>query len=62
MFQRLDDPDNPQYWYQIQDGDLAGKPSTNGIQINGKPQQIRLLQSGDVITFGPDSRATYWMR
>lgn len=62
VFQRVDAPETAQYWYQIQDGDLAGKPSTNGIKINGQPQLIRLLQSGDVISFGPHSRAVYWMR
>jgi tetratricopeptide (TPR) repeat protein len=69
VFQRVDDPIDPrsttgqsQYHYQIQDGDLAGKPSTNGIQVNGTTQQIRLLQSGDVVSFGPQSRVTYWLR
>jgi tetratricopeptide (TPR) repeat protein len=62
VFQRVDDADRSQYHYQVMDGDLAGKPSTNGIQVNGKPQQIRLLQSGDVVTFGPKVRATYWLR
>jgi Tfp pilus assembly protein PilF len=69
VFQRVDTPadcpttsEPPQYHYQIQDGDLAGKPSTNGIQVNGKPQQIRLLQSGDIVTFGAQSRVTYWLR
>jgi tetratricopeptide (TPR) repeat protein len=62
VFQRIDDPDGQQYSYQVQDGDLAGKPSTNGMQVNGKPQQVRALQSGDVVSFGPQSQATYWLR
>lgn len=62
VFQRIDDAHSQQYSYQVQDGDLAGKPSTNGVQVNGKPQQVRSLQSGDVVTFGPQSQATYWLR
>ncbi len=69
VFQRLDAPadrptasDSQQYHYQIQDGDRAGKPSTNGVQVNGQPQQIRRLQSGDIVTFGAQSRVTYWLR
>ncbi len=62
VFQRIDDPQSQQYSYQVQDGDLAGKPSTNGIQVNGKSQQVRSLQSGDVVSFGPQSQATYWLR
>jgi tetratricopeptide (TPR) repeat protein len=69
VFQRVDAPadcpttsEPPQYHYQIQDGDLAGKPSTNGVQVNGKPQQVRLLQSGDIVTFGAQSQVTYWLR
>jgi tetratricopeptide (TPR) repeat protein len=62
VLQRVDLPDRSDYHYQIKDGDLAGKPSKNGIQINGQPHQIRQLQAGDVVVFGPDCRGTFQRR
>jgi tetratricopeptide (TPR) repeat protein len=50
-----------QYTYRIQDGDVGNRPSTNGIQINGQKQPTWALSHGDVITFGPKTRATYRM-
>jgi pSer/pThr/pTyr-binding forkhead associated (FHA) protein len=41
------------------DGDLVGRPSTNGLLINGQKLTTHQLKSGDVITFGPDAKATY---
>jgi tetratricopeptide (TPR) repeat protein len=49
------------YGYRIQDGDEAGKPSTNGLQVNGKRADQQDLRSGDVVTFGPKTTATFWM-
>ncbi|MFM2432162.1 MAG: hypothetical protein RLZZ511_3376 [Cyanobacteriota bacterium] len=62
VLRRIEGPDQSIYHYQIQDGDLAGKPSKNGVQVNGKPQQIRQLQAGDVVVFGPDCRAIFQVR
>jgi tetratricopeptide (TPR) repeat protein len=45
--------------YKIVDGDSQGKPSTNGILINGQRQHSHDLQTGDSIIFGPQARATY---
>ncbi len=45
--------------YKIVDGDLQGKPSTNGILINGQRQHAHDLQTSDLIIFGPQARATY---
>jgi tetratricopeptide (TPR) repeat protein len=48
-----------QYGYSVQDGDVAGNPSTNGLQINGTRSSQQELRSGDVITFGPRTMATF---
>jgi tetratricopeptide (TPR) repeat protein len=45
--------------YKIVDGDSQGKPSTNGILINGQRQHSHDLHTGDSIIFGPQARATY---
>ncbi|NJM44780.1 MAG: tetratricopeptide repeat protein [Alkalinema sp. RU_4_3] len=50
---------NGQYTYRIQDGDPQGNPSTNGIQINGQKQPTWELHHGDVVVFGPKTRATF---
>ncbi|MFS8775431.1 FHA domain-containing protein [Synechococcus sp. W65.1] len=48
-----------EYSYRILDGDLEGRPSTNGLLINGQKVSTHQLKSGDVISFGPDAKATY---
>ena len=48
-----------QYSYRILDGDLEGKPSTNGLTVNGQKVNAHELKNGDVISFGPDAKATY---
>ncbi len=48
-----------EYFYRILDGDLEGKPSTNGLVINGQKATAHQLKPGDVVTFGPDAKATY---
>jgi tetratricopeptide (TPR) repeat protein len=45
--------------YTINDGNLEGKPSTNGLLINGQRQLSWHLRTGDLIVFGPQVRATY---
>lgn len=45
--------------YQITDGDLDGKASTNGLLINGQKYRTWALKPEDVIVFGPKVRATY---
>lgn len=47
--------------YQITDGDSSGKPSTNGLMINGKKCRSTELQSEDAIVFGPKVQATFRM-
>lgn len=51
-----------EYCYRILDGDLEGKPSTNGLLVNGKKVSAHQLNSGDVISFGPDAKAIYHVR
>jgi tetratricopeptide (TPR) repeat protein len=60
VLHRIDRPDG-QYSYQIQDGDTSGKPSTNGIRINGQVTRQATLQSGDTIVFGPKTQMQYHM-
>lgn len=45
--------------FEIQDGGLNGKSSTNGISINGKPVSRAFLNHQDVIIFGPRAKAIF---
>jgi tetratricopeptide (TPR) repeat protein len=60
VLERIDQNENS-YTYQIRDGDATGKPSTNGIFVNGHKQQSLILKADDAIVFGPKVRATYQM-
>jgi len=48
--------------YRILDGDGAGKPSVNGLVINGRKSADRVLEHGDEIVFGPQVFAIYQAR
>lgn len=48
-----------QFAYQIIDGSPDGKPSTNGLLINGQKCKAFELRSEDTIVFAPRVRATY---
>lgn len=48
------------YYYQIVDGTLKGKPSANGLLINGRKLQTHILQAKDKIVFGPQVSAIYY--
>lgn len=50
---------NGQSIYQIVDGSADGKPSTNGLLINGQKYKTFELQAEDAIVFAPRVRATY---
>ncbi|HEY9653070.1 MAG TPA: FHA domain-containing protein [Coleofasciculaceae cyanobacterium] len=50
---------NGTYRYQITDGYPNGKPSANGIIINGRKVTNHNLQDKDEIIFGPHVRVTY---
>lgn len=45
--------------YELVDGSPAGKPSTNGLIINGQKCRSARLSGEDVIVFGPKVRAIY---
>ncbi|NET30591.1 MAG: FHA domain-containing protein [Cyanothece sp. SIO1E1] len=49
------------YYYRVVDGNLKGKPSANGLLINGRKLQAYDLQDGDEVVFGPKVRAIYYL-
>lgn len=53
--------DNGNVIYRIEDGDLEGKPSSNGLLINGRKRSHHDLEHEDKIVFGPQVRATYYL-
>jgi len=53
--------DDGSHYYRIEDGDLHGKPSVNGLLINGHKLQGHNLQNKDVVVFGPKVRAIYFL-
>jgi pSer/pThr/pTyr-binding forkhead associated (FHA) protein len=46
--------------YRIVDGNLKGKPSANGMLINGRKVQSHDLSNEDEIVFGPQARAIFY--
>ncbi len=48
------------FYYRIVDGNLKGKPSANGLLINGRKLQAHDLVNEDEIVFGPKVRAVYY--
>jgi Ca-activated chloride channel family protein len=52
--------DDGSYFYQIVDGDVKGKPSANGLLINGRKINAHYLENQDQIIFGPQVSATYY--
>jgi pSer/pThr/pTyr-binding forkhead associated (FHA) protein len=49
------------HYYQIVDGNLKGKPSANGLLINGRKLQAYDLDNEDEIVFGPQVSAKYYL-
>lgn len=47
------------YVYQLIDGDLTGKRSTNGLIVNGKRCFERTLKTGDRISIGQTVKMSY---
>lgn len=48
------------YLYRIIDGDLAGKPSVNGVIINSNSKIASYeLSHGDIMSLAPDAQITY---
>ncbi|MGK7875575.1 MAG: PAS domain S-box protein [Xenococcaceae cyanobacterium] len=48
------------YW--IIDGDFKGNRSSNGITINGRTCSSRQLKDGDLIEFGTQTKAKYYIK
>jgi pSer/pThr/pTyr-binding forkhead associated (FHA) protein len=48
-------------FYVIVDGDLTGRRSTNGILVNGRKLQVRELEDGDRVVFGPGVSLIYYL-
>jgi pSer/pThr/pTyr-binding forkhead associated (FHA) protein len=49
------------YYYRIVDGNLKGKPSANGLLINGRKLQAHDLHDQDKVVFGPQVQAMYYL-
>ncbi len=49
------------YYYRIVDGDATGKPSANGLVINGRNLSVHNLKNEDEIVLGPRVRAIYYL-
>ncbi|MEM1308425.1 MAG: FHA domain-containing protein [Cyanobacteria bacterium P01_D01_bin.71] len=52
--------DDNTFYYRIVDGNLKGKPSANGMLINGRKVPAHDLKNEDEIVFGPQARAIYY--
>ena len=60
MLLRVMNPGQLEYKFCITDGNLQGKPSTNGVYINGRRVQSQVLRSGDEIVFSTDASVRYF--
>ncbi len=54
--------DEGEYHYRIVDGTPKGKPSSNGLLVNGRRVQACNLSDRDEIRFGPKIHATYQLQ
>ncbi len=52
---------NSDHYFTLFDGDNKGSKSTNGIWVNGVQCTERILKHGDIICFGNDVKATYYI-
>jgi pSer/pThr/pTyr-binding forkhead associated (FHA) protein len=55
------DDNNQTHYYRIVDGDAKGKPSANGLMINGRRLPAQDLKNEDEVVFGPQVRAIYYL-
>jgi signal transduction histidine kinase/pSer/pThr/pTyr-binding forkhead associated (FHA) protein len=58
---RVTAPDTANYLFRIIDGDLQGKRSTNGLIVNNRRLFSHDLKHGDVVVFGGDVKAKYYV-
>jgi pSer/pThr/pTyr-binding forkhead associated (FHA) protein len=59
LVRRLREDGSP--YYRIVDGNLKGKPSANGLMINGRKLQAHDLEDEDEVVFGPQVSAKYYL-
>ncbi|NRB07282.1 MAG: EAL domain-containing protein [Richelia sp.] len=58
---RVTVPDTEQYGFRVVDGNFHGKPSTNGLLVNGRKCVSHDLKHGDIIEFGSNqAKAIYY--
>ena len=58
---RVTAPETSNYLFRIIDGDLQGKRSTNGLIVNGRRLFSHDLKHGDIVVFGGDVKAKYYV-
>ena len=58
---RVTSPETSNYLFRIIDGDLQGKRSTNGLLVNGRRLYSHDLKHGDMVVFGGDVKAKYYV-
>jgi signal transduction histidine kinase/pSer/pThr/pTyr-binding forkhead associated (FHA) protein len=58
---RVTAPETSNYLFRIIDGDLQGKRSTNGLIVNGRRLFSHDLKHSDVVVFGGDVKAKYYV-
>lgn len=58
---RVTSPDTSTHLFRMIDGDLQGKRSTNGLLINGRRSFSHDLKHGDMVVFGNDVKAKYYI-
>ena len=56
---RVTSPDTNDHSFRIIDGDLRGRPSTNGLFVNGRRCRSHNLRHGDALVFGGQVKARY---
>jgi pSer/pThr/pTyr-binding forkhead associated (FHA) protein len=61
LIQEQETGEDGEFRYQIVDGDRKGKPSANGLLINGAKVQSHILKNEDKIVFGPRVQAIYYL-
>ncbi len=59
MLLRVPIPGTRQYRYRILDGNSQGKPSANGVFVNGQPCRSREIENGDIVRFGQTVEGSY---
>ncbi len=59
MLLRVPVPGTKQYRYRVIDGNTQGKPSANGVFVNGTPCRSQEIENGDIVRFGHTVEGSY---